>query len=145
MEKRGQKERTERAARVKHVRETLGLTQEVFAERLGVQFNTYKMVESGTNNLSLDMMIRLKETFGISVDYLLFGEAKTLDDVWFLVKNCEEYEKMKIMWRLLQYFCYQKVPVIKDNQKGIEKILNDLDVQWEDPKEQDKDHNEDHN
>lgn len=108
MDKISQETRDERSLRLKAFREKKGLTQEQLAEILAVEAKTYKALEQGTNNYSLQMLEKLRNKCCLSSDYLLYGELKNVDDVWIEVENCHEFDKMRILVRLLNYFCRQE-------------------------------------
>lgn len=48
-----------------------GLSQRQIAEMLNVKQNTYSQYEIGVLNYPLDVVVRLAEYYGTSVDYLL--------------------------------------------------------------------------
>lgn len=66
------------AGRLKAVRKYLGLTQAAFAEAAGFQRNAYQMVEGKKQTLSRDMLIGLCVRYGLTADFILFGEVHTL-------------------------------------------------------------------
>lgn len=53
------------------VRERARLSQEQFAEKLGVSKNTISRIERGETALSADMALKVHDTFFVSTDYLL--------------------------------------------------------------------------
>ena len=64
--------------RIRDLRYDRGLTQKAVAELLHVSQNTYSQYEVGTNRFPLDVVVKLAEFYGVSVDYLvgLTDEAK---------------------------------------------------------------------
>lgn len=48
--------------------------QSDFAKALGVGKNVYNPFEKGTRPITLDVARRIRKRFGISVDWLLFGD-----------------------------------------------------------------------
>lgn len=57
--------------RIRSLRIDRGLTQEAVAEVLHVKQNTYSQYEIGVLNYPLDVVVRLAEYYGVSVDYLV--------------------------------------------------------------------------
>ena len=55
-----------RSLRIDH-----GLTQKQIAEILNVKQNTYSQYEIGVLNYPIDVLIKLADYYGVSVDYLL--------------------------------------------------------------------------
>lgn len=63
------------AKRLIAVRKKLGFTSQVaFAEKLDLTKSTYNPFETGERPLSMQVAKRIRVRFGISVDYLLFGD-----------------------------------------------------------------------
>lgn len=58
-------------ANFKALRERLGVTQEKFAEELGVSQNTIGRIERGNTEISADIVIKVSDRFHVSADYLL--------------------------------------------------------------------------
>lgn len=57
--------------RLKTLRESQGLTQNDLSIRLNTARSTITAYENGTNEPSIDMIIRISNMFGVSLDYLL--------------------------------------------------------------------------
>lgn len=57
--------------RIRDLRIDRGLTQAQVAEVLHVSQNTYSQYEIGTTRYPLDVVVRLAEFYGVSVDYLV--------------------------------------------------------------------------
>jgi transcriptional regulator with XRE-family HTH domain len=58
--------------RVKRLRESLGLTQEAFAERAGLKYKHYQAVEAGRKaNIQFATLIKLAEACGVEAWQLL--------------------------------------------------------------------------
>lgn len=60
-----------RYGRIRDMRIDKGLSQEEIGDILGVKQNTYSQYEIGVLNYPLDVVIKLAEFYGTSVDYLL--------------------------------------------------------------------------
>ena len=84
------KAREEKATEhVRAVRERERLTQEQFAEKLGVSKNTISRIERGETALSADMALKVHDAFFISIDYL-FGLTPYEDGEPLCSASCEE-------------------------------------------------------
>ena len=57
--------------RIKTIRETLGLSQEQLAEKLGISRPTISQIENGDRKISAVELMRLSEIFNLSVDAVL--------------------------------------------------------------------------
>lgn len=63
------------AARLKALRLELGYKhQNAFAEELGIEKNTYNPFETGKRPLTFEVACKIRNRFGISVDWLFFGD-----------------------------------------------------------------------
>ncbi len=56
--------------KIREERKKIGMTQEDLAEKVGISVNFVSLIENG-KNMSLDTMIKIANTFNVSVDYLL--------------------------------------------------------------------------
>ena len=97
-------EKNERHLRMRKIRLLLGLTQKQFAESLGMSREGYQKVERGENKLSLDVLERMKTVYGVSADYLLYGDLKDTKTAWELLQDCSDNTKFEIVIRLIRYF-----------------------------------------
>ncbi len=61
--------------RMKKRRKLLHLTQEQMAEKLNISVKHYGGVERGNAGLSIDNLIEISRILGLSLDYLVKGEA----------------------------------------------------------------------
>lgn len=59
------------AAKIRHYRHALRLTQEDMAEKIGCHVNQYARIERGQSDLSLSMLYRISKALSISVADLL--------------------------------------------------------------------------
>lgn len=99
------KEKIASGNRLKMLREQLGYTQEQFAEKLDISVSTVKKMETGEYNISLDTQRKIKNTFhNVSMEYLLFGEQKGINDLWAQILVLDEWEKLVIFHRLFAHF-----------------------------------------
>ena len=57
--------------RIRELREKNGITQHELAQRLGMLQPQYFRYEQGTRDVPSEMLIRLADIYGVSIDYLL--------------------------------------------------------------------------
>ena len=62
-------------SRLKQLRNTEGMTQSEYAQRLGMEQPNYQRLERGTLDIKISMLINICTTFDVSADWLL-GLAK---------------------------------------------------------------------
>lgn len=63
--------------RLEALRKELGFkTQDAFAEKLGIDKSTYSSIKNGKRNLSFETACMIRKTWGISVDWLFFGDLQ---------------------------------------------------------------------
>lgn len=103
------KVKQERAQRLQKIRLSKNLTQLVMAEKLEVSDRAYIAVEQGINNFSLDMLTKLREKYNISSDYLLYGDEKSIEDVWTSISSYGEIDKIRIFFLLAEHFLGKKI------------------------------------
>ncbi len=76
------------AARMKHIRETLGLKQKVLARSLGVSTANISDVENGKYKPKFDLIVSMVAQYNINIFYLFFGEGEM-----FMEKNSNPPER----------------------------------------------------
>ena len=57
--------------RVKDLREDHDLTQQKLAEALGITQRKYSYVETGTQPLTAELLVKLARFYGVTTDYIL--------------------------------------------------------------------------
>ncbi len=57
--------------RIKDLREDRDLTQTQVAEAIGITQRKYSYIETGTQQLTDEILIKLAKFYGVSVDYIL--------------------------------------------------------------------------
>lgn len=62
------------AARVKELRLDQNLTQEAFADILGVTLRYQQRLESASRSIPVELLAEIAEKFDISLDYLVLGK-----------------------------------------------------------------------
>ncbi|MEP5729592.1 MAG: helix-turn-helix transcriptional regulator [Sulfitobacter sp.] len=66
------------AARLKRVREILGLTKKEFAERAGLSEQVYGPFENARRDLSLIAAKKLRKTYNLPLEFMYFGKIDDL-------------------------------------------------------------------
>ncbi len=85
--------------RIKELRLSLGINQVEFGKKLNVSKQCVSNWENDNIQPSIDMLIRICNTFSVSADYLLGIEySETVD-----ISNLTEEEK-KIIFMVISYF-----------------------------------------
>lgn len=59
--------------RIRQLRIHSGYTQETLAEKLNIDRSFLSYVESGKKGCSVDILVQLAATFGVSIDYIVLG------------------------------------------------------------------------
>lgn len=69
--------------RLEALRKELNIpTQEKFANEIGLDKSTYSLMKKGERNLSFETACRIKDKWGISLDWLFYGEfQKSADQI----------------------------------------------------------------
>lgn len=57
--------------KIKKIRDLNGYTQDDLAKKLGISKSTIGMYEQNRRSPDLDILLRISETFNVSVDYML--------------------------------------------------------------------------
>lgn len=70
--------------KVRSLRKSLGYTQQQLADKLNVSRSTIKMIETGINKPSFDLLERMANFFNVSADYFLN------DDINDIINNNRE-------------------------------------------------------
>lgn len=65
-------------ARLRRVREILGLDQREFAGKAGLLPQTYGPFELGKRNLTLEAAKKLRKTYSLSLEFMFFGKVDDL-------------------------------------------------------------------
>ena len=62
--------------RIQQLRIQHGYTQEAFAKALNIDRSNLSRIESGRRGCSLDLLVQLSGIFGVTLDYIVFGQDK---------------------------------------------------------------------
>ena len=66
-------------ARVRLLRKQSSMSQNEFAEMIGISRIYVAKIEAGTGNPSIDVLIEIAERLQVSLDYLVFGRPNARD------------------------------------------------------------------
>ncbi len=108
------------------VRETLGYSQEQFAEILDISASAYKKIESYNRKISLFDLKTLHQKLNVSLDYILCGDKASGEQTWTEILNCTEADKLLLFLRLFQYFteCRPEFyPVENEAFRGLTEVV----------------------
>ena len=78
--------------RIKQIRRELGLTQQEFADRIGLKQNSIALIESGKRNISDQAVLSICREYGINEEWLRTGKGEKMvpdasDELEALVKK----------------------------------------------------------
>ena len=104
--------------RIRSRRKQLGLTRKEMAEQIGKAEKYYADIERGYCGMSLDTMIEIADSLGLTLDYLVFGNdgreesERESDSIQLLVRGCDEKRRKKAV-ELLKKMC------IRDRSRSV--------------------------
>ena len=81
---------------LKYLRKKNKLTQQQVASSLNIPRSTYALFELGRREPNLDLLVRLANFFGVSVDLLLFGE-NTIDSIIVRAVHISDSDVLKVL------------------------------------------------
>ena len=73
--------------RIQQLRIQHRYTQEQFAKALNIDRSNLSRIESGRRGCSLDLLVQLSSIFGVTLDYIVFGQDKP---DWITVDSREQ-------------------------------------------------------
>ena len=105
--------------RVRQAREAAGLTQERFAELIGVSPQNVSCVERGLAGVSLTVLRRICETLHVSSDALLWGRSGG-NDAEILARRLEQLppEQFRVVQNVINSVL--ELTVLPEEKKGPE-------------------------
>ena len=105
--------------RVRQAREAAGLTQERFAELIGVSPQNVSCVERGLAGVSLTVLRRICETLHVSSDALLWGRSGG-NDAEILARRLEQLppEQFRVVQNVINSVL--ELTVLPEEKKGSE-------------------------
>lgn len=92
--------------RIKELRARVGISQEVLAKKLGLSVASVASYEIGRVTPSIEVLVKLANVFGVSVDYIL---ERTTDEsiipleISFMLKGLPEESQQRII-RYVKFF-----------------------------------------
>ena len=107
--------------RVRTARRDLGLTQEKFAELIGVSPTHISHIETASKKASLASLVSIANAVGISIDEILYGNQTAYKtdyqlDIVLLINDCTPSER-----RYLYLLITSVIRILRDNGWQIEK------------------------
>lgn len=67
----------ESGKRLQSLRKEHGMTQVQLAEALNISLDHLRKIEGGQRGCSVDLLVVLSDTFGVSMDFLVLGRGRT--------------------------------------------------------------------
>lgn len=114
----------ESGGRIKQLRKSRGLTQEAFAEKVGLSYRSISDIERGYRGTSIDALIEMRNILNTTLDYLILGNVKNKNDFTeedstiLSLLSCKSKEQ-KILAR----------KILKGILENIQYLLRDLAIQ----------------
>ena len=88
-------------------RDKSGLTQEQFAELIGVSYKHYGQIERGSNGMSIKSMVAICDTLGLTPDQVLgYTSPETPDDlapVIAALKRCKPQQREYLLKLIVSF------------------------------------------
>lgn len=121
-------------SRIKEVRESRHVIQEIVADELGVTQQAFSKYERDITTIKTDVLIKLAKYFNVTTDYLLglsdvkrdlqrqVEMNKALDEYYELVeafKSLDEYDK-ELLWNIVQQLKKTSIKRRKNTKEGVE-------------------------
>lgn len=82
---------------IKTLRKSLGLTQQKFSERIGINQATLSTAESGKSNLSRQALLSISREFGVRLEWLETGAGEM-----FIQRNLSTIEQLAAEFNLTE-------------------------------------------
>lgn len=77
--------------RIRYMRKTMRLTQEKFAEMIGISTAFIGHIERGTRVMSMETLLSVARALGCSTDYILDHSPFASDDYMLALLRVEEF------------------------------------------------------
>lgn len=75
---------------IRMLREAAKETQQELADAVGITASHMSLLESGSRNVSLDILVGISRRYGVSLDYIVFGETNSVEND----ENLERFLRM---------------------------------------------------
>lgn len=72
---------------IKELRKQDSYTQEELSEILSISVNHLSAIERGASGASMDILQKLMDLFGVSAEYLLFGESENSSELNQIIRK----------------------------------------------------------
>jgi len=110
--------------RIRLEREKLGISREKFAEIVGLSSFYIGQIERGDRKMSLDTLANIASSLNISVDYLLYGHSRYMENMIILEAFDNSYkesidDELKEILNILKGSSKEQLSLIKDIYKLI--------------------------
>lgn len=117
--------------RIKQIRRELGLTQQEFAERIGLKQNSIALIESGKRNISDQAVLSICREYGINEEWLRtgWGDKKTNNSDSELEALTEKYNLSAADRVLIEKYIGLNPGV----REAVLKFMTDVVVSLQDP------------
>lgn len=119
--------REERRLRVKQLREDRGFSQNEAADDLGAKRSTYRSAENGYNSISIQMIEKIHKKWGVSADYILFGEEYSSEDILGMLRSTSKETRFEVAIRLLTVLAQNDLPDALDKDFDFMNIIYMMD------------------
>lgn len=96
-------ENIEVGIRLREIRDSLGYSQEKFAEILSIGTVQYQKLEQGASGLDVGKIKALYGELHVDPTYLLTGEGRPEFDLDIFLANCSREEKRRFFSRAVRY------------------------------------------
>lgn len=80
---------------IKQLRNSLGLTQQEFANRIGIKQGTLSMIEANKSNTSQQVLLSISREFGASLDWLENGKGEM-----YIIRNTSIIDQLEATGKL---------------------------------------------
>lgn len=113
--------------RLRLKRTLLGMTQDEMAEKINRATKYYADIERGNCGMSIETLLALSNTLNMSLDYMLFGDASTDNEIihtdevtaiMCLLDHCSDRNRTYAL-RMLKLFLVACNNEPDNNEKGI--------------------------
>ncbi len=90
----------ESGKRIRGLREKKGMTQEQFADKIGVSYKTVNAIENGSRGTTVDTLDLIAEELGTTIDYIVKGTVEN-DEIAILLSELPS-DKQELARRLFK-------------------------------------------
>lgn len=116
-------------SRIRCTRENLGLSRESFAELVGLSAFYIGQIERDERNMSIDSLLKICDTLNVSIDLILRGYLKYMDNIYIMEKlndySADEIDNLtREIITLLSATSNDNIKIIKDIIKILLPRLN---------------------